>query len=125
VEVVAEAGDGLEALSFALDLRPDVMLTDISMPGVDGLELARLTQQLFPAVVVVMVTGRVDDEALQQARKVGAQDYVAKPFRPTDLMAAAGRAIHLCGRRTRAMPSEITVSGNSAPELETLFSQLH
>ncbi len=77
-EVVGEASDGLEALVKARGLLPDIVLMDISMPGGDGLEAARRIKQELPAVAVVMLTVRDDEERLFMAIKAGAQGYLLK-----------------------------------------------
>jgi two-component system NarL family response regulator len=64
MDVVGEAGDGLEALVLAQNLRPDVILLDINMPGSDGLEAARLIAQALPDTSIVMLTVRDEDARL-------------------------------------------------------------
>ncbi len=78
VEVVGEAGDGQEALEAALRLRPDVILMDISMPRVDGLEATRLIKARLPEVKIVILTVSDEDRTLFEAIKSGAQGYLLK-----------------------------------------------
>ncbi|MCC7353411.1 MAG: response regulator transcription factor [Anaerolineae bacterium] len=80
-EVVGEASDGLEALVKARELRPDLILMDIGMPGCDGLEATRRIKQEMPAVTIVMLTVRNEDEKLFDAIKGGAQGYLLKSIR--------------------------------------------
>ncbi len=78
VEVVGEAGDGQEALEAALRLRPDVILMDITMPRMDGLEATRLIKVRLPEVKIVILTVSDEDRTLFEAIKSGAQGYLLK-----------------------------------------------
>jgi DNA-binding NarL/FixJ family response regulator len=77
-EVVGEAEDGLEALVKAQELRPDLILMDVTMPGCDGLEATRLIKQAMPEARIVMLTVHDEDEKLFEAIKQGAAGYVLK-----------------------------------------------
>src|SRR3989304_2378404 len=78
VGVVGEGGDGQEALEEALRLRPDVILMDISMPRMDGLEATRLIKARLPEVKIVILTVSDEDRTLFEAVKSGAQGYLLK-----------------------------------------------
>jgi len=78
LEVVGEASDGLEALYKARLLRPDVILMDIRMPGLNGLEATRLIKTEIPEVKIVMLTVSDDDQDLFEAIKSGAEGYLLK-----------------------------------------------
>lgn len=88
MEVVGEASDGLEALVKARELRPDVILMDITMPGCDGLEATRLIKQEMPEVHIVILTVRDEDEHLFEAIKSGAEGYLLKTLRSQQLLTA-------------------------------------
>jgi len=88
MEVVGEASDGLDALVKARELRPDVILMDITMPGCGGLEATRLIKQEMPEVHIVMLTVRDEDEHLFEAIKSGAEGYLLKTLRSQQLLAA-------------------------------------
>ncbi|MFH2202471.1 MAG: response regulator [Elusimicrobiota bacterium] len=77
---LAIASSGAEALEIIRRQPPDLILLDINMPGIDGLEVLRQARQLIPAVPVIMVTGSDDAEVAKQAMALGAVDYVTKPF---------------------------------------------
>jgi DNA-binding response OmpR family regulator len=77
---VNTAPGGAEALSMAQRARPDVVLLDIRMPGMDGVEVLRRLRQRDEDVPVIMVTGNEDVALAREALKLGAFDYVAKPF---------------------------------------------
>ncbi len=78
IQVVGEAGDGLEALVKAQELGPDLVLMDVTMPGCDGLEATRLILQAMPDVRIVMLTVHDEDEKLFEAIRSGAVDYAQK-----------------------------------------------
>jgi len=79
--IVGEAGDGLEALVKARELKPDLILMDVTMPGCDGLEATRQIKEALPDVVIVVLTVHSDEEKLFQAIKNGAQGYLLKSIR--------------------------------------------
>lgn len=93
IEVVAEARDGLEAAEKAGQLRPDVVLMDITMPGFNGLEATQQIVREYPNVRVVVLTMHENDEYIQQALRAGAVGYVVKQAAVAELVAAV-RAVH-------------------------------
>jgi DNA-binding NarL/FixJ family response regulator len=86
-EIVGEAGDGQEALELTRLLRPDIVLMDLAMPGLDGLEATRLINAEMPEVKVVILTGSDDDAKLFDAIKSGAQGYLLKNLPSEDFIA--------------------------------------
>lgn len=94
LEVVGEAGDGLEAVVKARELQPDLVLLDIRMPGMDGLEALLRIKRAAPETTVVMLTVQNDEEQLLQAIKYGAQGYLLKDMpaqKVLDMLRAALR----------------------------------
>lgn len=83
--VVGEAQDGAEALNKAKDLKPDLILMDIYMPGGNGLEATRRIKEAFPPVKVVILTVSEEDKNLFEAIKCGAHGYLLKKIEPKDL----------------------------------------
>ena len=84
-EVVAEAGDGRQAIELARKLKPDLVVMDIRMPEVDGIEAsATLTAERIAPVV--LLTAFSDSQLVEQAREAGVVGYVVKPFREAELM---------------------------------------
>jgi DNA-binding response OmpR family regulator len=77
---VNTAGDGLEALAAFARERPDVVLLDVRMPGLDGLAVLRRLREADPGVAVIMVTANEDLAIARETLAIGAFDYVAKPF---------------------------------------------
>ena len=88
MKVVAEASDGEAAIRSALKLKPDVIVMDISMPGMTGLVATRKLKQLQPHVAIVTLTRHGDDAYLQELLRAGAAGYVLKQSAPTELLQA-------------------------------------
>ncbi|HAW60140.1 MAG TPA: DNA-binding response regulator [Actinobacteria bacterium] len=93
VEVVGEAKDGEEAVQKTRELTPDIVLMDIKMPNMDGLEATRLIKKELPQVNVVMLTMYADDEYAREAIKGGATGYVLKNT-PRNTLLEILRGIH-------------------------------
>jgi response regulator NasT len=85
-EVVGEAGDGEEAVAKATELSPNVVVMDIKMPKMDGIEAAKKMAEL--KIPVVLLTAFSQKELVEQAAEAGAMAYVVKPFTPSDLVPA-------------------------------------
>ena len=83
--LVGEAGNGEEALELAEQLRPDVVLTDIKMPFMDGLELCRRLRQSLPGARLVVFSGFDDFEYARQAVSMGVSEYILKPINAPEL----------------------------------------
>jgi DNA-binding NarL/FixJ family response regulator len=94
IEVVGEAGDGQEAVERARELHPDVLIMDLGMPRMDGLEATRLIKAEQPDVTVVILTASEADADLFESVKSGAQGYLLKSMEPeaiVEQLEAAGR----------------------------------
>jgi len=88
IEVVGEAADGAEAVRLAAELRPDVVLTDLRMPGLDGIDAtAAITAGADPPTVLVLTTFN-EQEAVQRALAAGASGFLLKHAAPADLVTA-------------------------------------
>ena len=77
---VDTAGSGEEALEKFPSFLPDITLLDIMMPGMDGLQCLEEIKNKFPKSVVIMITALKDEVRMAKAKKLGAHDYVVKPF---------------------------------------------
>jgi DNA-binding NarL/FixJ family response regulator len=86
VEIVGEGGTGLDAVRLAEEVRPDVLLMDLSMPEMDGLEATRLIKAKRPEQVVVILTASEAEAHLFEAVKSGAQGYLLKSLDPEQLI---------------------------------------
>ena len=87
IEVVAEAGDGREAVEQVLATRPDVVLLDIRMPVLDGLGAAAEIRRLSPATGVIMLTTFGEDDYIERALSLGAGGFLLKSGDPRELLA--------------------------------------
>lgn len=87
LEVIGEANDGLEAFVKAQELKPDLILMDVQMPGMDGLEATRQIKQALPETIIVVLTVRDDNEKLFEALKNGAQGYLLKDIQSKEMLA--------------------------------------
>jgi len=112
--VVGEVGDGQSAVNMARELEPDVVVMDIKMPGLDGIDAARiLTQEKIAPVVLLSAYSQSD--LIERAKEAGVVGYLVKPFRETDLPPAIELAKARFGE-FRALEEEVD---NLAEALET------
>jgi two-component system NarL family response regulator len=92
-EVVGEAADGLEAAVKAEELRPDLILMDVTMPVCDGLEATQRIKKILPDVTIVMLTVNDENENVFEAIRNGAQGYLLKSVSSRELLASLRGAI--------------------------------
>ena len=116
---VVEAGDGSEGIRLAKEIIPDIIISDITMPGTDGFELCRTLKNhvLTSHIPIILLSARVSEEYVLQVVETGADDYITKPF-STALLAA--RVTNLLDLRQqlqlartgclRLQPQELTIS---------------
>jgi DNA-binding NarL/FixJ family response regulator len=88
LQVVGEASDGLEAVQKAVELKPDLVLMDIGLPYLNGIEAARQIRELIPDGKIIFLTQESSDVVVEQARSLGAQAYVVKVNAGIDLIPA-------------------------------------
>lgn len=77
---VIEAGDGVEGVKAYQSLKPDLVTMDVNMPKADGIQALRAIMKIDPTAKVVMVTSVEQKQIVQDAMKLGARDYIVKPF---------------------------------------------
>jgi DNA-binding NarL/FixJ family response regulator len=107
VEVVGEAQTGREALQLVERLQPDVVLMDIYMPDIDGLQATKEIRQRFPKVSVVMLTSSESDEHLYEAVQLGAAGYLLKSLDATELFDLLNGVVQGEAAMTRAMATRL------------------
>jgi DNA-binding NarL/FixJ family response regulator len=127
LDVIGEAADGNEAVRAALDHRPDVVLMDVRMPGMDGIEATRRIREEAPECRVLVLTMYDDDATVFTAMQAGAQGYLLKESDQTDIVRAVhgvvvGEAIFGPGVASRILgyftdPARPTSSHDQFPEL--------
>ena len=92
-EVVGEAGNGVEAVARFQELKPDLMTLDITMPEKDGLTALAEIVAADPSARVVMCSALGQESKVLEAIKLGAKDFVVKPFQPARVIEAVGKAL--------------------------------
>lgn len=90
-EVAGEAGNGAEAVQKYMELRPDIVTMDITMPEVNGLEALKQIRAVDPSAVVVMVSALGQESMVRDAVMAGAKGFVVKPFKEETIMAALSK----------------------------------
>jgi DNA-binding NarL/FixJ family response regulator len=88
LQVIGEAGDGREALAFVSRSRPDVILMDVSMPGMNGIEATEAIKKLAPSVAILVLTSYDDDAYVFALLEAGAAGYILKNAREEELIGA-------------------------------------
>jgi DNA-binding NarL/FixJ family response regulator len=88
IEVIGEAEDGREAIRKAEELHPDVVVMDIAMPGLNGLEATRQIKKRFPGMKIIILTVHNNEEYVLETLRAGASGYLVKKAAPTDLISA-------------------------------------
>ena len=91
-ELSGEAADGEIALSMIQDIKPDILITDIKMPFMDGLELARMVKKIQPWIRIIILSGHDEFEYAKKAISIGIDDYLLKPFTAEDVIASMRKA---------------------------------
>jgi DNA-binding NarL/FixJ family response regulator len=125
IEVIGIAADGERALEMVERRQPDVILMDVRMPRIDGVEATRLIHRRYPEVRIVMLTTFDDDEYVYYAVKHGAVGYLLKNIRPDDLVhslkaVAAGGTLF-----TRSISSKVIKAGEGAAgDLDAMLADL-
>lgn len=116
---VCTAADGRTALEKARQERPDAIVLDIMLPGLDGFEVCRILRQEM-SVPVLMLTARDDEVDKIVGLEVGADDYMTKPFSMRELLARVKAML----RRERLIREEMAAKGESADEDRLVFGDL-
>ncbi|MCR5217145.1 response regulator [Treponema sp.] len=87
-----EAGDGEIALSMIHEIKPDILITDIKMPFMDGLQLAEEVKKSQPWIKIIILSGHDEFDYAKKAISIGIQDYVLKPFTPEEILNSLNKA---------------------------------
>jgi NarL family two-component system response regulator LiaR len=127
MEVVGEASDGAEAVDSVERLRPDVVLMDLAMPGVDGVEAIRRIHASRPETRVVVLTSFTDDTKVLPAVRAGAVGYLLKDVEPAELASAirtvaSGQAL-LAPAVTARVLREVGAAGSARADAPSLTAR--
>jgi len=95
-DVVAIAADGRTVLDLVSRHKPDLVVLDLHMPGLNGIELTRQLGKTFPSLPVVICSLETDPDVIDAARRAGAAEYVSKPRVDKDLIKAVESAVQKC-----------------------------
>ncbi|BAF59631.1 MAG: MinD/ParA family protein [Pelotomaculum sp.] len=118
ITVVGEADNGEEAIRLAEELKPDVVLMDINLPGMDGIRASEAIATKVPDTAVVIISIQGEPEYLRKAMAAGARDYLVKPFSSSDLAETIRRVNYTCklrAARTAAPPVSGAPAESNAP----------
>lgn len=104
------AYDGLEALELARQKQPDLIVLDLLLPGMDGLDVCRILRA-ESEVPIIMLTAKSTEENKLVGLELGADDYVTKPFSPRELVARIRAVLRRVGKETSQGPAELHFAG--------------
>jgi two-component system, response regulator YesN len=121
VEIVGDAEDGIQALSRIEELNPDIIICDVRMPKMDGIELTRVIRSKYPQMQIIFLSGYSDKEYLKSAIKINAVDYIEKPVDDEELKEAVLRAAAKC-RELKKPDSDIN---DFSCELDSLLDEVY
>jgi DNA-binding NarL/FixJ family response regulator len=123
MEVVGIAGTGFEAVTMTEKLKLDVILMDVRMPEMDGVDSTRLIHFRFPDIKIIMLTTFLDDEYVRGSLKYGAKGYILKNLRPEALLEAI-RTVHRGGTLLSDAVASVLVDGDKADDRDSLLGLL-
>ena len=123
VEVVGAANCGEEGIALAGQLKPDIVLMDINMPGVDGITATEAITQQMPSVQVVMMSVQGETDYLRRSMQAGAREFLIKPFSGEDLVSAIRRTYEVGLSRRHMVPVATVPSGPVYPGRPTVATE--
>ncbi len=100
---VGEASDGEIALSMLHELKPDILITDIKMPFMDGLQLSQAIKRIQPWIKIIILSGHDEFDYAKKAISIGIEDYLLKPFTPDELLASMNKAAQQIDRERKQL----------------------
>jgi two-component system response regulator NreC len=126
--IVGEAASGLEALDLTAQLKPDIIVMDITLPDISGIEATRRIKRVYPEIAIVALTIHEDEQYFFEMLQAGATGYVPKRAAPDDLIyairAAATGEIYLYPSLAKALVSDYLSRRDAGPEPGELDEQL-
>jgi pilus assembly protein CpaE len=117
IEVVGAADSGEEGITLAGELKPDIVLMDINMPGIDGITASEAITQQVPFAQVIMMSVQGEADYLRRSMLAGAREFLIKPFSSDELISSIRRVYQLGASRRQAMPTlESAAPGRASQE---------
>jgi len=101
-EIMGESGDGYDGILQYVEQKPDVVVLDIVMPGMDGIETLERLLRIDPGARVVMCSALGEQEMIRRAILLGARDFIVKPFAEERIVSAVGKAADAVGPSSAA-----------------------
>lgn len=95
IEVIAQAGTGDQAVELAKQHKPDIILMDINMPGLDGISASQAITQSVPSAQIIIMSVQSEADYLRRAMLAGARDFLMKPFSGDELVSAVRRVYQM------------------------------
>ena len=123
IDQILQADDGVNGLTAALEHKPDIILCDVRMPRLDGIQMLERLESSLPDVVPVFMSGYSDKEYLKAAIKLKAINYIEKPLDPQEIREAIAEARDLCLKKQRTRHNETMLSQETASHLALLLTQ--
>jgi DNA-binding NarL/FixJ family response regulator len=125
IEIVGSAENGSQVLPLVERTKPDLVVLDLQMPGMDGLTCIKLLRERFPEVRTAVLSGHDSDEMIEAALRAGANAFISKTIHPTELPAALRRAAEApvaeaIGRAKKRLDSAVAEKGLTERELAVL-----
>lgn len=128
MEVAATAPNGIEALRLLALHQPDILLTDIRMPGCDGLELISQAREICPQLEIVIISGYANFEYAQSSIRCGVSDYLLKPINRNELNTTLAKCAARCRQRKQSQQEQASLAKSSREghliQRENLISNL-
>ena len=103
--LVGEASDGEMALSIMKDVKPDILITDIRMPFVDGLSLSRIIKKILPWIKIIIISGHDEFQYAQEAISIGVDEYILKPISASDMLATIHKLVETIEQEKKQLSS--------------------
>lgn len=116
---VVTANNGSEGLRLVRESRPDLVILDLMLPGLDGMEICRILRDEGSRVPIIMLTALVQEENLLQGLDLGADDYIPKPFSPKELAARVRAVLRRTSRESKEQSQEKLEHGDISIYLQS------
>lgn len=119
--VCGVAADGLEGQRLVEELAPDIVISDIVMPGLTGLELSKYLFNRYPSIVTIILTAHDEFKYAQQAIRFGVKEYILKPIDKTEIIRAVGSAVKML-RSRQSMESDVNKLHDIVTEVKPILT---